>query len=84
MKTIAVLGSTGSIGTQTLEVARANGDLKIAALAAGHNVKILEKQIREFSPRVVAVWEEAAAKELKTAVSDLDVRYPHCQRWKFW
>ena len=74
MKTIAVLGSTGSIGTQTLEVARANGDLKIAALAAGHNVKILEKQIREFSPRVVAVWEEAAAKELKTAVSDLDVK----------
>ena len=74
MKTIAVLGSTGSIGTQTLEVARANGDLKIAALAAGHNVKILEKQIREFSPRVVAVWEETAAKELKTAVSDLDVK----------
>ena len=74
MKTIAVLGSTGSIGTQTLEVARANGDLKIAALAAGHNVKLLEKQIREFSPRVVAVWEEEAAKELKTAVSDLDVK----------
>ena len=74
MKTIAVLGSTGSIGTQTLEVARANGDLKIAALAAGHNVKLLEKQIREFSPRIVAVWEEAAAKELKTAVSDLDVK----------
>ena len=74
MKTIAVLGSTGSIGTQTLEVARANGDLKIAALAAGHNVKILEKQIREFSPRVVAVWEEEAARELKTAVSDLNVK----------
>ena len=74
MKTIAVLGSTGSIGTQTLEVARANGDLKIAALAAGRNVMLLEKQIREFSPRVVAVWEEEAAKELKTAVSDLDVK----------
>ena len=74
MKTIAVLGSTGSIGTQTLEVARANGDLKIAALAAGRNVKLLEKQIREFSPRVVAVWEEEAAKELKTAVNDLDVK----------
>ena len=73
MKTIAVLGSTGSIGTQTLEVARANGDLKIAALAAGRNVKLLEKQIREFSPKVVAVWEEAAATELKNAVSDLDV-----------
>ncbi len=74
MKTIAVLGSTGSIGTQTLEVARANGDLKIAALAAGRNVKLLEKQIREFSPKVVAVWEEAAATELKNAVSDLDVK----------
>lgn len=74
MKTIAVLGSTGSIGTQTLEVARANGDLKIAALAAGRNVKLLERQIREFSPRVVAVWEEEAARELKTAVSDLDVK----------
>ena len=67
MKTIAVLGSTGSIGTQTLEVARANGDLKIAALAAGRNVKLLERQIREFSPRVVAVWEEEAAREFHTA-----------------
>lgn len=74
MKTIAVLGSTGSIGTQTLEVARANGDLKIAALAAGRNVKLLERQIREFSPRVVAVWEEEAVRELKTAISDLDVK----------
>ena len=74
MKTIAVLGSTGSIGTQTLEVARANGDLKIAALAAGRNVKLLESQIREFSPRVVAVWEEKAARELKTTISDLDVK----------
>lgn len=74
MKTIAVLGSTGSIGTQTLEVARANGDLKIAALAAGRNVKLLERQIREFSPRVVAVWEEEAARELRTAISDLDVK----------
>ena len=74
MKTIAVLGSTGSIGTQTLEVARANGDLKIAALAAGRNIKLLENQIREFSPRVVAVWEEEAARDLKTAISDLDVK----------
>mgnify|MGYP004563143659 FL=1 len=74
MKTIAVLGSTGSIGTQTLDVARANGDLRVAALAAGRNIKLLEKQIREFSPRVVAVWEEKAARELKTAISDLDVK----------
>ena len=74
MKTIAVLGSTGSIGTQTLEVARANGDLKVAALAAGRNVTLLEKQIREFSPKVAAVWDKKAAQELKTAVSDLDVK----------
>lgn len=74
MKTIAVLGSTGSIGTQTLEVARANGDLKIAALAAGRNIKMLEEQIREFHPSVAAVWEEAAAAQLRTAVADLDVK----------
>lgn len=74
MKTIAVLGSTGSIGTQTLEVARANGDLRIAALAAGRNVTLLEAQIREFHPKVAAVWDEEAAKLLKTAVADLDVK----------
>ena len=48
MKTIAILGSTGSIGTQTLEVVRANGDIRVAALAAGKNIKLLEQQIREF------------------------------------
>lgn len=74
MKTIAILGSTGSIGTQTLEVARANGDLKIAALAAGRNIQLLEQQIREFHPRLAAVWEEAAAAELRMAVRDLDVK----------
>ena len=50
MKTIAVLGSTGSIGTQTLEVVRANPDLRVAALSAGRNLRLLEKQIREFRP----------------------------------
>lgn len=74
MKTIAILGSTGSIGTQTLEVARANGDLKIAALAAGRNIQLLEQQIREFRPRLAAVWEEKAAAELRMAVRDLDVK----------
>lgn len=74
MKTIAVLGSTGSIGTQTLEVARANGDIRVAALAAGSNVRELERQIREFRPRVAAVWEEASAKDLRTRVADLDVK----------
>ena len=48
MKTISVLGSTGSIGTQTLEVVRANRDMKITALAAGSNIDLLEKQAREF------------------------------------
>ena len=74
MKTIAVLGSTGSIGTQTLEVARANGDLRIAALAAGKNITVLEAQIREFLPKTVAVWEESAARELRDRIRDLDVK----------
>ena len=73
MKKIAILGSTGSIGTQTLEVARENGDLDIVGLAAGSNVKLLEAQIREFHPRKVAVWTEEKAAELRLLVSDLDV-----------
>lgn len=74
MKKIAILGSTGSIGTQTLEVARTNGDLEITALAAGSNVKLLEEQIREFHPSLVAVWTEEKAKELRTMVADLNVK----------
>lgn len=74
MKTIAVLGATGSIGTQTLEVARANKDIKVAALAAGRNIRLLEAQIREFQPRTAAVWEEKDAQALRTAVRDLDVK----------
>ena len=74
MKKIAILGSTGSIGTQTLEVARNNGDLEIVSLAAGSNVKKLEEQIREFHPKTAAVWSEEKAKELRAAVRDLDVR----------
>ena len=74
MKKIAILGSTGSIGTQTLEVARENGDLQITALAAGNNIELLEKQIREFHPGLVAVWKEEKAKELKDRVKDLDVK----------
>ena len=73
MKKIAILGSTGSIGTQTLEVARTNGDLDVVGLAAGSNVKPLEAQIREFHPRKVAVWTEEKAKELRVMISDLDV-----------
>ncbi len=74
MKKIAILGSTGSIGTQTLEVARNNGDLEITALAAGSNIDLLEKQIREFHPSLAAVWTEEKAKELKTRTADLDVK----------
>lgn len=74
MKKVAILGSTGSIGTQTLEIARTNGDLAITALAAGSNVERLEAQIREFHPSLAAVWAEEKAKELKSRIRDLDVR----------
>lgn len=74
MKTIAVLGSTGSIGTQTLEVVRENNDLQVAALAAGSNIVLLEKQIREFKPKAAAVWDEKSASELRESVKDLDVK----------
>ena len=75
MKRLAILGSTGSIGTQTLEVVRENHeDLEVVALAAGSNVDLLEKQIREFHPVYASLQSEAAAKELKTRVQDLDVK----------
>ena len=74
MKKIAILGSTGSIGTQTLEVARENGDIQVLGLAAGNNIKLLETQIREFQPRLVAVWKEEKAKELRELVKDLEVK----------
>ena len=74
MKKIAILGSTGSIGTQTLEVVRANKDIEVTALAAGSNIDLLEEQIREFSPKIAAVWNEEKAKELKDRVRDLDIR----------
>ncbi len=73
-RSIAVLGSTGSIGTQTLEVVRTNKDLRVLALAAGSNIKLLEQQIREFRPRVAAVWEERSALALAASVRDLDVK----------
>lgn len=74
MKNIAILGSTGSIGTQTLEVVRENKDIEVRALAAGNNIKLLEEQIREFHPKLVAVWSEERAKELKENIKDLDVK----------
>ncbi len=74
MKKIAILGSTGSIGTQTLEIVRANPDLQVVALAAGTSVDKMEEQIREFRPRVAAMWTEEAATQLRTKVADLDVK----------
>ena len=75
MKNIAVLGSTGSIGTQTLDVVRANPErLCVKALAAGHNITQLESQIREFHPQIAAVWDEEKAKELRICTADLPVK----------
>ena len=74
MKTISVLGSTGSIGTQTLEVVRANRDMKITALAAGSNIDLLEKQAREFKPRFVSVWNPERARELAVRLADTGIR----------
>lgn len=74
MKKIAILGSTGSIGTQTLDIVREQKDIQVVAMAAGSNIRLLEEQIREFHPSLVAVWEEEAAKELRVNVSDLQVK----------
>jgi 1-deoxy-D-xylulose-5-phosphate reductoisomerase len=75
MKNIAILGSTGSIGTQTLEVVRAYGkDLNVVALAAGSSVELMEKQIREFKPSIAGMWTESAASDLRDRVKDLPVK----------
>ncbi len=75
MKKIAILGSTGSIGTQTLEVARYyHEDIQVTALAAGSNITLLEQQIREFHPSLVAVWKEENAAKLRTQVADSSVK----------
>ena len=74
MKKIAILGSTGSIGTQTLDIVRERGDIEVTALAAGRNIDLLERQIREFQPNQVAVWSERDAHELKIRIADLSVK----------
>ena len=74
MKNIAILGSTGSIGTQTLDVARKNEDLRVVAVSAGKSVEKLEEQIREFHPLLAAVWDEKAARDLKTRIADTDTK----------
>lgn len=74
MKKIAILGSTGSIGTQTLEIVRKEADLQVTALAAGSNVDLMEKQVREFGPTLAAMWTEEAAGDLRGRLGDLPVR----------
>ena len=74
MKKIGILGSTGSIGTQTLDIVRKEKDLEVVSLAAGSNVALLESQIREFKPRTAALWDEKAAADLRERVKDLPVR----------
>ncbi len=74
MKKISILGSTGSIGTQTLSVVREDESLEVAALAAKSNTELLEKQIREFHPRFVCVYDEDRARDLKIRITDLPVK----------
>lgn len=74
MKKIAILGSTGSIGRQTLDVAREQGDIEVVALCARRSVELMERQIREFRPRRAVMWDEDAAADLRIRVGDLDVQ----------
>jgi 1-deoxy-D-xylulose-5-phosphate reductoisomerase len=74
MKKIGILGSTGSIGTQTLDIVRKEKDLQVVSLAAGSNVELMEKQVREFKPRVAAMWSEEAARDLRVRLADMQVK----------
>ena len=73
MKDLIILGSTGSIGTQSLEVAREQG-YSVSGLVAGSNIDLLEKQAREWKPKTVAVFNEQSAKDLKLRLADTDVK----------
>lgn len=73
MKKIAILGSTGSIGTQTLDVVSEHQDIEVTALACGGNIKLLEEQMRKFHPKMVSVWSEESAKELRIKTADLGI-----------
>ena len=74
MKKIGILGSTGSIGTQTLEIVRSNPDLQVIALAAGSNVSVMEQQVREFHPMLAVMGAEDAATDLKNRIADTATR----------
>ena len=73
-KKIAIMGSTGSIGTQTLDVVRENKDIEVVGLSAGSNVELLEKQIREFRPKLAVMGNEKLAADLSERVADLPVK----------
>lgn len=72
-KKIAILGSTGSIGTQTLQVVEEQKDIQVVALSCGRNIRLLEEQMRKFHPRLVSTWEEKDARELRIATADLGI-----------
>ena len=74
MKKIGILGSTGSIGTQTLEIVRSNPDLQVVALAAGSNVSLIEQQVREFHPLLAVMGSEEASADLKSRIADTDTK----------
>lgn len=74
MKRLSILGSTGSIGTQTLEIVRCNEDIEVVALSAGSNIELLEKQAREFKPELICVYDEEKAKELSVKIADLNIK----------
>ena len=74
MRKIAIMGSTGSIGTQTLDVVRENKDIEVVGLSAGSNIDLLEKQIREFKPKLAVMGSEKLAADLKTRIEDLPVK----------
>ncbi|MCR4998366.1 MAG: 1-deoxy-D-xylulose-5-phosphate reductoisomerase [Lachnospiraceae bacterium] len=73
MRNIAILGSTGSIGTQTLSIVSEKEDLKVVAMSCGRNIKLFEQQVRKYRPKLVSVWEEKDAASLRTSLSDMDV-----------
>ena len=88
MKNIGILGSTGSIGTQTLEIVRNNRDLQVVALAAGSNVALMEKQVREFHPKAAVMWSSQAASDLKDRLKDTAwkdfCKFPLWKSWRCW
>ena len=74
MRKISILGSTGSIGTQTLEVVEILEDIKVVAITGNSNIRLLEEQARKFQPELIAVMDEKNAEELKARLSDMNIR----------